>query len=150
MEGPDDRLALWGRRLSRLASGSVRLRVHPARMEAVLGDQRVLTSGTFAGNLIGDGLLGDEGTVWLRAGAGLDELVDDHAMLHSARPNLTIRWQDAGFPLSSGPEDRSPWRMVVVADLLLERHSRSERAADNLLAAALDERRWQRSQSPDR
>jgi hypothetical protein len=145
IEGPDDRLALWGRRLSGLASGSVHLRVHPARMESVLGDQRVLTSGTFAGNLIGDGLLGDEGTVWLRAGVGLDELVDDHALLHSARPNLTIRWQDAELPLSSSPEDRSPWRLVVVADLLLERNSRSERAADNLLAAALKERRWQRS-----
>ncbi len=138
----DDRLALWRRRLTQLASGSTRLRIHPARLGELLDDPRILASGSFAHNLIGDGLRGDEGTLWMRNGVSVDELVYDYALLPSPRANLKIRWQDGDYPLASDMQDRSPWRLVVVADLLAEQNTRTERAAYNLLTAVLEEHRW--------
>ncbi len=141
-ERQDDRVPLWRMRLTRLASESIRLRIHPARLGELLEDPRILASGSFAHNLIGDGLRGDAGTVWMRNGVSVDELVYDYALLPSPRANLTIRWQDGDYPLASDRQDRSPWRLVVVADLVAEQDTRTERAAYNLLAAVLEEPRW--------
>ena len=54
--------------------------------------------------------------------------------------NTTVR--STSWAVASDMQGRSPWRLVVVADLLVKQNTRTERAAYNLLAAVLEEHRW--------
>lgn len=94
-------------------------RVHDDNLNELRDDHRLRLSSVYATTLVGDGLAGGSGCVWVTSGNVASEVIRDYALLRSdTRPNLTVKVSDER-PL--GPiGSRSTYRLVTAADLLNE------------------------------
>ncbi len=148
-----DAASAWRSRLRRLATHTDPYRVHDDNLNELRDDHRLRLSSVYATTLVGDGLAGGSGCVWVTSGNVASEVIRDYALLRSdTRPNLTVKVSDGQWPL--GPiGSRSTYRLVTAADLLNEADTRAVQAAIDLIHATLTENLWRSSRrhsQPDR
>lgn len=147
-EPTSDAASVWRSRLRRLATRTDQYRVHEDNLTELRNDHRLRLSSVYATTLVGDGLAGGAGCVWVASDNVASEVIRDYALLRSdTRPNLTVKVSDGQWPL--GPTgNRSTYRLVTAADLLNEADARAIQAAIDLINATLKENLWRTSKFP--
>jgi hypothetical protein len=110
----------------------------------LLLDSLIRTTGATSSNLVTDPLTDDgSAAVWVSNAEDVDTLISRYGLLPSSRGNLVVKVAGLLAAENLGQDGRNAYRLVVAVDLLDGTAAREQDAGEALLAAVLDEARWQ-------